>query len=160
MMQYAMIFRTKQELDAAEAILSSARNGSGEAASQTAVDALAGRLEAALASAPLNGQKATVLKTWLAAPEGEWVPYADVVRAFSDVGLADSSEQATNRASAAIRDLSWQMANTLPKSDLEGFSKAIEVLASRSRASGAFSYRLTPAGRIATEQFLSKTGAA
>jgi hypothetical protein len=159
-MQYAMIFRTKQDLDEAEVILAAARRGGAGQDSESASAAHAARLEAALRSAPLNAQKATVLKTWLSAPEGEWVPYADVVRAFSDVGLADSSEQATNRASAAIRDLSWQVAQTLPKSDLEGFSKAIEALASRSRSSGAFSYRLTPAGRIATAQFLTKTGAA
>jgi hypothetical protein len=159
-MQYAMIFRTKQELDEAEAILTAAKSGGAGQVPESASTAQAGRLEAALRSAPLNAQKATVLKTWLSAPEGEWVPYADVVRAFGDVGLADSSEQATNRASAAIRDLSWQVAQTLPKSDLEGFSKAIEALASRSRSSGAFSYRLTPAGRIATAQFLTKTGAA
>ncbi len=160
MMKFAMLFDTKQEFDAAHAILYPAKGKSGEPAPQGASEALAGRLEAALGSAPLNAQKTTVLKTWLAAPEGEWVPYADVVQAFSDAGLADSREQATNRASAAIRDLSWQVAHTLPKSDLEGFSKAIEALASRSRSSGAFSYRLTPAGRIATEQFLTKTGAA
>lgn len=158
-MQYALIFASKEEFDEAVVTLS----GSGRAAKTTLAStqsALVEKLEAALASAPLNAQKATVLRTWIAAPEGEWVPYSAVVKAFVDSGITASDVQATNRASAAIRDLSAQVSQTLSRNDLAGFDKAIEALASRSRSSGTFSYRLTDAGRTATERFLSKVGAA
>lgn len=152
-MRYALIFDTKEEFDAAAALIGKQGTAKGKSGAEQL--GVAQKLEEALAMSPLNAQKATVLKTWLAAPEGEWVPYADVVQAFVDAGIGDE-EPARARASAAVRDLSWQVAQTLPRSDLAQFDKAIEALASRSRSGGAFSYRLTPAGRIATARFLSK----
>lgn len=151
-MHFALIFDTKEELDEAAALLN-ARKGAAHPVSNDGQAALAGKLEAALAMSPLNQQRATVLKAWLAAPASEWVPFPAVVKAFVDGGVAPE-ESANGRASAAIRDLSWQVAQTLSQSELAGFDKAIEALASRSRAAGAYSYRLTPAGRIATERFL------
>jgi Tfp pilus assembly protein PilX len=158
MPRYALIFDTKAEFDEAEALLAS-RRSSIQSTDAVRSTAMAKKLEAALSSSPLNPQKATVLKTWLAAPSEDWVPYPVVVQAFIDMGIGDSAEQATNRASAAIRDLSFQVSQTLSATDLSGFDKAIEALASRSRSAGIFSYRLTPEGRAATEKFLSKTGA-
>jgi len=158
-MQFALIFSSKEELDEAVATLA-AQAGGAKVSASNSQNALAQKLEAALRSAPLNQQKATVLRTWLAAPEGDWVPYQSVVQAFVDAGITTSSEQATNRASAAIRDLSAQVSQTLSRSDLAGFDKAIEALASRSRSAGVFSYRLTPAGRVATQKFLANNGAA
>ncbi len=153
-MQYALIFETKEEFDEVAALID---NNRGKAPPSVEIEssALAQKLETALAMSPLNPQKAVVLKTWLAAPEGEWVPYTAVVQAFVDAGIAPP-EQASGRASAAIRDLSWQVAQTLPKGELAQFDKAIEGLASRSRAGGSFSYRLTSAGRLATSRFLNK----
>jgi hypothetical protein len=154
-MQYALVFNSKEELDEAVARLEGKTTGR-RGGNPDAV--LAEKLEAALAMSPLNAPKATVLRTWLQAPEGEWVPYSSVVEAFVKSGLGASSEQASNRASAAIRDLSWQVAQTLPRADLASHDKAIEALASRSRASGSYAYRLTPAGRIAGQRFLAKHG--
>jgi hypothetical protein len=159
MHRYAIVFDTKAEFDEAEALLAS-RRPSTRSSLASAQAAIINKLEAALASSPLNPQKATVLKTWLAAPAEDWVPYAQVVQAFVDSGIGESPEQATNRASAAIRDLSFQVSQTLSAADLAGLDKAIEALASRSRSAGVFSYRLTPEGRAATEKFLSKIGAA
>jgi hypothetical protein len=156
-MHYAMVFDTKEEFDEVAALVAAKRRQPG-IAPESEVSARAQKLEAALAMSPLNAQKATVLRTWLAAPDGEWLPYAAVVKAFVDAGIA-AEEQASGRASAALRDLSWQVAQTLPRSDLAQFDKAIEALASRSRAGGAFSYRLTPAGRLATERFLKNVEA-
>jgi hypothetical protein len=110
-------------------------------------------LEDALAMSPLNPQKATVLKTWLSAPESDWVAYGKVVDAFIADGIAPA-EQAEGKASAAIRDLSWQIAQKLTSDEAAKFDKAIEALAQRSRAAGLVSYRLTPDGRLATENFL------
>ena len=152
-MRYALVFDTKEEFDEAAAVLSAKKGASTSAGAD--LSALAQRLEAALAMSPLNRQKALVLKTWLAVPDGEWLPYPVVVQAFVAEGIAPK-EQAGGIASAAIRDLSWQVSQTLPKSDWAEFEKAIEALASRSRSGGTFSYRLTPAGRMATKRFLSK----
>lgn len=159
-MRYAIVFDTKAEFDEAEALLASRRSSPKPNAASAQAAAITHKLEAALASSPLNPQKATVLKAWLAAPAEDWVPYPDVVQAFIDAGIGAAAEQATNRASAAIRDLSFQVSQTLSVADLAGYDKAIEALASRSRSAGVFSYRLTPEGRAATEKFLSKTGAA
>lgn len=160
MHRYAIVFDTKEEFDEAEALLAGSRRSPRRPSPASAQAEIVQKLEAALASAPLNPQKQTVLKAWLAAPADDWVPYADVVQAFIDAGIGDSAVQATNRASAAIRDLSFQVSQTLLPSDLAGFDKAIEALASRSRSAGVFSHRLTPEGRIATQQFLNKIGVA
>lgn len=153
-MRFALIFDTKEELDEAAALLR-ARNGAARPRTDDGQAALADKLEAALASSPLNRQKATVLKAWMAAPATEWVPFPALAKAFVDGGIAPEGS-APARAAAAIRDLSYQVAHTLSQHDLASFDKAIEALASRSRAAGTYSYRLTPAGRIATERFLSK----
>lgn len=153
-MRFALIFDTKEELDEAAALLSG-RKGTARAAIEDSQAALADKLEAALANSPLNRQKATVLATWLAAPATDWVPFPALVEAFVEGGVAPE-DKASARATAAIRDLSWQVAHTLSQHDLAGHNKAIEALASRSRSAGVHSYRLTPAGRIATERFLKK----
>lgn len=159
MHRYAIVFDTKEELDEAQALI--ARSGRSLPRSNSTAEAgLADKLEAALASSPLNPQKATVLKTWLAAPPERWVPYAEVVDAFLKAKIGASAQDATNRAAAAIRDLSYQVSQTLPRADLANYDKAIEALASRNRAVGFYFYRLTPEGRAATENFLSKIGAA
>ena len=153
-MQYALIFQTKDEFDRAVELLNSSTSPIVAPPTTEPVDyQLRTRLEAALAMSPLNPQKATVLKTWLAAPESDWVAYAKVVDAFIADGVA-TPEQADGKASAAIRDLSWQIAQRLTADEASQFDKAIEALAQRSRASGFVSYRLTPDGRIATENFL------
>lgn len=152
-MRYALIFDTKDELDRAAALLMTGKGAIAAAADDS--DALVERLEKALAVSPLNPQKATVLKTWLAAPKGEWVPHATVVQAFIDAAVS-TPDKAGGQAAAALRDLSWQVSQILPRSALTGFEKPIEALASRSRAGGSFSYRLMPEGRIAIERFLSK----
>lgn len=153
-MRFALIFDTKEELDEAAALLS-ATKGTARAAIEDGQAALADKLEAALARSPLNRQKATVLATWLSAPTIDWVPFPALAKAFIEGDVAPEAS-ASARAAAAIRDLSWQVAHTLSQHDLAGFDKAIEALASRSRAAGVYSYRLTPAGRIATERFLKK----
>jgi hypothetical protein len=155
-MQYALVFETKEEFDKAAALVEAHRGSVRISAnSAEANHSLTARLEAALAMSPLNPQKATVLRAWLATPPSEWSPYPSVVAAFIQAGLAPA-EQASAKASAAIRDLSWQVAQTFSKDELAAFDKAIEMLASRSRAAGIFSYRLTPAGREATERFLKQ----
>ncbi|MDB5424494.1 MAG: hypothetical protein JWQ29_1910 [Phenylobacterium sp.] len=156
-MQYALVFSTKEELDDAAETLA-AKGLVSKADPVEAQSALAQKLEAALTSAPLNRQKETVLRTWLVAAADEWVPYSAVVAAFVRNGIGPSEEQATNRASAAIRDLSFQVSQVLSRNDLAGFDKAIEALASRSRSAGV-SYRLTQAGRVAVTRFLNKASA-
>lgn len=158
MHRYAIVFDTKEEFDEAEALIANSRR-SGPRSTAAEGDMVA-KLEAALASSPLNPQKATVLKTWLAAPPEKWVPYGEVVQAFRDAKIGTSTQDAGNRAAAAIRDLSSQISQTLPRADLADYDKAIEVLASRNRAVGFYFYRLTPEGRAATQKFLSKIGAA
>lgn len=157
MHRYAIVFDTKEELDEAEALL--ANSGRSVPQSTVAEGNMADKLEAALASSPLNPQKATVLKTWLAAPPEKWVPYGEVVQAFTKAKIGTTTQDASNRAAAAIRDLSSQISQTLPRADLAHFDKAIEALASRNRAVGFYFYRLTPEGRAATEKFLTKIGA-
>jgi hypothetical protein len=153
-MQYALIFQTKDEFDHAVALLNSSAASVLAPQKIEPVDhKLRARLEDALAMSPLNPQKATVLKTWLSAPESDWVAYGKVVDAFIADGIAPA-EQAEGKASAAIRDLSWQIAQKLTSDEAAKFDKAIEALAQRSRAAGLVSYRLTPDGRLATENFL------
>jgi hypothetical protein len=153
-MQFALVFNTKEEFDDAAALIAAKRGGAAPS-SDSDQSSLVQKLVAALSVSPLNPQKATILKTWLAAPDGEWVLYAKVIQAFADAGLATKGQESP-RAAAALRDLSWQVAQTLTRGDLAQYDKAIEALASRSRSGGAYSYRLTPAGRTATELFLSK----
>ena len=153
-MQYALIFQTKDEFDRAVELLSSTTSPIVSPPTTEQVEyQLRSRLEAALTMSPLNPQKTTVLKTWLAAPDSDWVAYAKVVDAFIADGVA-TPDQADGKASAAIRDLSWQIAQKLTADEAAKFDKAIEALAQRSRAAGLVSYRLTPDGRIATENFL------
>ncbi len=152
-MRYALIFDTKNELDRAVALLMEGKGAIAVATDDS--NTLVNRLGKALAVSPPNPQKLTVLKTWVAAPEGAWVPHATVVQAFIDAAVS-TPDKAGGQAAAALRDLSWQVSQVLPRSDLTEFEKPIEALASRSRARGSFAYRLTPEGRIATERSLSK----
>jgi len=153
-MRYALIFDTREEFERA-AELVGAKAGQALPSDDDTAPGLVDKLEAALAISPLNPQKATVLKTWLAAPAGEWVPFARLAEAFVVAGLG-VGETANNRASAAVRDLSWQVSQILTQSELAAFDKAIEALASRSRAAGVSSYRLTAAGRLAARRFMKK----
>lgn len=154
-MRYAMIFDTKSELDQAAALLAADKGKATSAPADDQKARIIDGLEKALGISPLNRQKSTVLKAWLAMPEGEWLPHAKVVQAFVDAAIS-VPDKAGGQAAAALRDLSWQVSQVLPRSDLAQFEKPIEALASRSRSGGSFSYRLTPEGRVATERFLSK----
>ena len=109
---------------------------------------LADRLHRALCVVPLNAQKVVVIRVLQAAPEADWVSYPTIIEAFRRAGFV-AEQEAEQRANAAIRDISWQMGHGMPDEDVKGLAKAIEVFASRVRSNGTFSYRLTPAGRIA-----------
>jgi hypothetical protein len=137
---------------ASEAI---ARHRAGEVAGPVPNDALpapsslANRIETALHAEPLNKQRKLLLEMLAASPAGAWLSFDTMKSKFVVNGLAET------QASAALRDLSWQMGAHLPASDTAGHDAKIVVLAERSRKNGVVNYRLTPAGRIAVQAYLA-----
>jgi hypothetical protein len=109
---------------------------------------------ARLHASPSNIAKRRVLRTLLAAPYAEWVPYPDIVDAVAkDADFPEDAATAANRTKAAMRDLSEQM-RPLAAGVRPG-EKSIAVLAERSRSGGVLQYRLTVAGRDAVRSFLA-----
>lgn len=112
--------------------------------------ALSAQIEKALHGAPMNRPKEIVLTLLRDGAPDTWVAYPDMQAAFTAEGLDPE------RAAAALRDLSWQMGEFLLPQDVAGFSRKIEVMASRTRSGGVYRYRLTKAGRIAVTNFLKQ----
>ncbi|MGI0525741.1 hypothetical protein [Rhizobium giardinii] len=124
-----------------------------EGARNTADAGLTKRLVEALSYPDNDGIKSSLIETLFAAPASEWVAYPTMVEAAAKQ-VQMTKEDSARRTPAALRDLSWQVKQKVDPTDLSGKQKAIEVLAERIRSGGAFSYRLTPAGRRAAEIWL------
>jgi hypothetical protein len=107
------------------------------------------RIEAALRSAPPNQQKNLFLNLLLAVSGDGWLPFKKIQAEFEKAGLKAS------QAGAAIRDLSWQMREYLPPTDVAGLDAPVCVLADRTRSAGVYNYRLSPAGRTAAKRYLA-----
>lgn len=114
---------------------------------------LADRILACLHASPSNITKERVLRTLLAAPCADWVPYPDIVDAVAKDADFPEDAAPANRTKAAMRDLSEQM-RPLAAGVRPG-EKSIEVLAERSRSAGVIQYRLTVAGRDAVRRLLA-----
>ena len=106
------------------------------------------RLVAALQKVEPNDTRAVVMKLLLATAEAEWLPFPAMVAAIEKAGVAKGQE-ASGRGQAALRDLSWQIKQYMPPTDLAGLTVAIDVLATRRRFGKETRYRLTPLGRAA-----------
>ncbi len=132
-----------------------ARHRAGEVAGPTpnatlpAPPSLADRIKAALHAEPLNKQRKLLLQVLAASPAGAWLSFDAMKSEFVAAGLAET------QASAALRDLSWQMGAHLPASDTAGLDAKIVVLAERSRKNGVVNYKLTQAGRVAVQTYLA-----
>jgi len=109
---------------------------------------LADRIETALHADPLNQQRKLMLEMLLANPPGAWMSFDAMKSKFVASGMMET------QASAALRDLSWQMGHRLPNRDTASLDVKITVLAERIRQNGVMNYRLTQAGRAAVEAFL------
>lgn len=149
---YSVFCTTLDEVQVAAAALAAYRRREAaapvEPMNMDPSSARAERIHKALDSVPLNPQRRLLLKCLLAGAPEAWVGYPEIKAAFEETGFDHP------QAAAALRDLSWQMGEFLPKDDLVGLERKIEVLAERSRSGGAYAYRLTLAGRTAVERFL------
>ena len=106
------------------------------------------RLITALQKVEPNDTRAVVMKSLLATAEAEWLPFPAMIAAIEKAGVAKGQE-ASGRGQAALRDLSWQIKQYMPPTDLAGLTVAIDVLATRRRFGKETRYRLTPLGRAA-----------
>jgi hypothetical protein len=117
------------------------------------VSGLSMRIEATLRVTRLPELPMCILRALVGARPNLWVSYDPTLVAA--VESITGKEDARRRSAAALRHLSSLMKEQLPASDLVGFHKSIEVLASRSRTGGEYSYRLTVDGRTAVGRFLA-----
>ena len=106
------------------------------------------RLITALQKVEPNDTRAVVMKSLLATAEAEWLPFPAMIAAIEKAGIAKGQE-ASGRGQAALRDLSWQIKQYMPPTDLAGLTVAIDVLATRRRFGKETRYRLTSLGRAA-----------
>jgi hypothetical protein len=97
---------------------------------------------------PPNPQKTLLQKLLFDAPAGTWVSFDSIKTSFVQAGLKGS------QASAALRDLSWQLGQVFPADTLEKLDANICIFAERMRSGGAFNYRLTEAGRAALDHLI------
>jgi hypothetical protein len=137
---------------AAQAALADYRAGHGSKTllatplSSSSAPSLIELITKALVSYPPNQPKALLQELLAEAPVGVWVKFESIKLRFIEAGL-----QAT-QASAALRDLSWQIKQVLPAEILADMDAAICIFAERMRSGGTFNYRLTEAGRAALDR--------
>lgn len=112
-------------------------------------------IEAGLKHAPANTQKLTVIERLLSAAPDDWVPFPSLGEALVNAQVAGSEDEGRNKAQAAIRDLSWQLRQTVDRAKLLNRDQPIDAFTSRSRAGGVQSYKLTDAGRLAAGRYLA-----
>lgn len=113
------------------------------------------RLIAALQKVEPNDTRKAILDLLSATADGEWLPFASMIAAVEKAGV--SHIDASGRAQAALRDLSWQCKTYLPAQDLANCTVAIDVLATRRRFGKETRYRLTKLGRAALASQAQKT---
>jgi hypothetical protein len=106
------------------------------------------RLIAALQKVEPNDTRAVIMKLLLTTAEGEWLAFPAMVAAIEKAGICKGQE-ASGRGQAALRDISWQIKQYMPATDLAGLTVAIDVLATRRRFGKETRYRLTQVGRAA-----------
>ena len=145
--------RSPQEAEIALSAIEAYRAGSLSAATlplaQPGHDAtLVDRIEKALRDYPTNPQKELVQRVLFEETAGTWVAFDKLKMAFTAAGLKAS------QASAALRDLSWQLGQVLPAESLANLDANICIFAERMRSAGSFNYRLTSAGREALSRIL------
>ena len=145
--------RSPKEAEVALAAITAFRSGSPTAAPMPNVPAsdsasLVDGIEKALRDFPGNAQKDLVQRTLFEEKAGVWVPFSKLKEAFAAAGMKES------QASAALRDISWQLGQVLPSEFLANLDANICVFAERMRSGGSFNYRLTTSGRQALSRII------